>query len=182
MREAQIEGDGLLDAADVLPPQMQAQRLDVAPQMVDAPPADDGEDVGALVQDVRERHARERRALLACDLFEHLADLDGRVRGGDLAALLGLRGALLLRLEGAAAESAPRREAHVLLAGHVDDVALEVAAGSGPAALVDGELAQSMVAGVLICFAGLGSVLCSRKGKGAKRGGSPTLRPTPACR
>ena len=59
---------------------------------------------------------------------------------------------LLLGLEFAAAEGPPGRETHAFVRAHVEDVALEVAVGGRPPALVDDELAEPLLAGVFICF------------------------------
>lgn len=151
VREPKIERHRFLDALHVLLAQLQRERLDVLPQVVDVAAAHDGEDVGTLVHDVRERDARNDGALLVRDILENPADLDSCVGGGYLPALLGL--ALLLRLEGAASKGAPGGEGHPLTAGHGDDVPLEVALGGRPAALVNRELREAVVTSVFVCFA-----------------------------
>lgn len=55
---------------------------------------------------------------------------------------------LLLGGEVSAAEGAPGAQGHAFVARHRDDFALEVAFCSRPAALVDGEGAEAVVAGV----------------------------------
>lgn len=53
-REAGVEGDGVVDLLHVLLGHLDAQGFDVGLEMLDLALADDGEDVGCFVEDVRE--------------------------------------------------------------------------------------------------------------------------------
>ena len=59
---------------------------------------------------------------------------------------------LLLGLELAAAEGPPGRETHALVRAHIEDVAFEIAVRGRPLALVDDELAETLLAGVFVRF------------------------------
>ena len=120
--------------------------------MVDLPSSHNGEDVWRFVHDIRQRHARHLRLLPLRNTLQHLRHLDLRLRRRrhvpPLAAL-----PLLLALEVAAPERPPRRETHALGVAHGDDVALKVPLRRRPPALIDDELAQPVVARVLVGLA-----------------------------
>ena len=88
------------------------------------------------------------RAFRLCDFVKFGGDLPLPFRLRRHVAALFARGLLLGDGEVAAAEGAPGCECHALVAGHRDDVALKVAVGGGPAALVDAEWAEAVIAGV----------------------------------
>lgn len=152
--EPKVKGDGILDLLDISIRQLDVQSLDVLLEVLDITAAHDGEDVRRLAGDIGLGDARDDGALARRDRLERPADL-GLGLGGlhDLRAAL-LLGPLplLLGLEHAAAQGAPGREAHALGAAHGHDLALKVAGRRGPAALVDGELAQAVAARVLVCL------------------------------
>lgn len=148
-REAIVERHSGLDLIDLLLTELELQRLNVALQVVDLPATDNGENMRRFVHDIRQGDTGDQRPLLVRNLLELLADgnlvLVGRAH---LTTLLRL--ALLFALELAAAEGAPGGQRHAFGLGHGQDVALEVAIRGVPAALVDDELAQAVVAGVLV--------------------------------
>ena len=74
-READIELGRGLNLLDIRLSQLQAQGLDIALQMLDLAPADDGEHVGRFVQHVRQRHGRERCIQSTGHFFQHGGDL-----------------------------------------------------------------------------------------------------------
>ena len=152
MREPQIKRHRVLDLIDILNRQLQPKRLNIPLEMRDRAAPADGKHIRRLVQNVRERNRRDSRLLRLGNLLELARDLDLLVRRGHhLAALGGL--ALLLGLEVAAAQRAPRRQPHALGPAHGDDVALEVARCRRPEALVDDEGAQAVGARVFVGFA-----------------------------
>ena len=151
--EANVEWIGRLDGLDVFRRQPQAERFDIALQMIDLPSTDDGKDIRRLVHDIRQRHARESSPMRLPHLLQRIRY--GRIvrRRRPRPALPLHLLALLSRLETAATEGAPGGHAHPLGCAHVDDIALEVPIARGPATLVNDELAQAMVAGVLVGLA-----------------------------
>src|SRR6266480_980916 len=119
--------------------------------MFDLPTTNDRKHVRSLMQDISKGHAGQKRSFALCDMLQSLADLElpfGRSK--DVTALLRL--SLLFCLEGASTKGAPRCQRHPLISSHRNNVALEIAIGGTPATLVDAELPESMIAGVLIRF------------------------------
>ena len=151
--EANIEWISRLDGLDVFVRQLQAERLDIALQMIDLPPTDNGKHIGRLVHHIRQRHTRKSSPMRLPHLLQRIRH--GRImrRRRPRPALPLHLLALLGRLEAAPTERTPGGHPHPLGRAHVDDVALEVTIARGPAALVDDELAQAVVAGVLVGFA-----------------------------
>lgn len=102
---------------------------------------------------IAERDTRESRPLGFGHLIQHRGDLArlfvGRTKLATLA--FGLL-QLLLRFEQAPAEGAPRCDGHPLVFAHGQDIAFEIALGGAPAALIDAELRECVVARVLVCF------------------------------
>ena len=121
--------------------------------MIDLPSANDGKDMGRLVHDIGKGHAREGSPMCLPDLLQRIGHGGIMRRRRPLPALPLQLLALLGGLEAATTESAPGGDPHALGCAHVDDVALEVPIAGGPPALIDDELAQSMIAGVLVGFA-----------------------------
>lgn len=115
--------------------------------MLDLAAAHNGIHVWVLGAYVGERNASDLRVLLLGEGLERLGHGDVFWGRGAAAALLIVL-ALLFGGEVAAAEGAPGADGHALVAGHGEDFALEVALCGGPAALVDGEAAEAVVAGV----------------------------------
>lgn len=151
VREPWLKRHRVFDLVDLVGREADAQRVDVALQVIFLAAAADGEDVGGLVHDVRERDARDDGSLPLGDLLEHVRHGDLVVARGPHLPAVGLL-PLRLALEVAATECAPRGEAHALGPAHRDDFALKVLLRGGPEALVDDELAQPVVAGVLVGF------------------------------
>ncbi len=119
--------------------------------MLHLSPADNWKNVRRLVHHIRQRHARDQRPLPLRDPLQHLRHNRCVLRrqAGHLAPLAVL---LAFGLEVAPAQRAPGCQGHPLIHAHGDDVALEVALCGGPFALVDGERAEAVVAGVVVGF------------------------------
>lgn len=151
--EADVKGDGVFDLVHLVVRQRQRQRVDVLLEVLELAAADDGIDVGILGADVGDGDAGDGGVLFLGQGVE---------RGGDGAALVGglVRLAafvfggceLLVRLEEGAPHDAPGRDGHAFALAHGEDVAFEVAHHGGPETLVDGELRQAVLTGVLIRF------------------------------
>lgn len=148
-REPDIERTRRIDLIDLLLRQFQPQRLNIPLQMLDLPSPNDREHVRRLVHDVRQRDRRDQRALGRRDLLELLGDPDVCFGRAERLAPFVAR-ALRVALEVAPAQCAPRCECHAFGLRHGQDVALEIARGGGPVALVDGELAEAVVAGIWV--------------------------------
>ncbi len=121
--------------------------------MFDLASPDNGVDVGRFMHHIAERNTRERRPLGFGHLVQHRGDLARLFIGRtQLTALAFGLLELLLSFEQPAAERAPRCDGHALVFAHGQDIAFEIALGGAPAALVDAELREGVVAGVLVCF------------------------------
>ena len=151
-REAVLEGRGAVNLVDLLVAEFDAQRLDVGLEMLNLAPADDGEDVGRLVPHVGQRDAGDQGPLFPRELVENDGDLL-RILGLAHFAPFGFALVVLGAHEGAAAQRAPGRQRHAFGLAHGDDVALEIADGGAPEALVDAEGGEALLAGVLVRFA-----------------------------
>lgn len=150
-----VEGVSGVDGVDLGGRQPDRQRLDVLLQVRDFAPAHDRRHVRRLVHHVRERDGCEWRGWRARggDRVQHGRDggFVAREQGGHVAALVFLllsRGRRRFKVP--AAQGAPGRKAHALVSAHGDDVPLEVALRGRPAALVDGEGPQAVVARVRV--------------------------------
>lgn len=103
---------------------------------------------------ISQRDTRDAGSLCLCKLVEHLgyrAALIGRATAS-ATFVFGLLD-FFVGFEEAAAESAPWSHGHSFVLAHGYDVSFEVAAGGAPFALVDAELGQGVIAGVLVGFA-----------------------------
>ena len=151
-REAVLKGRGGVDLVHLVVAEFDAERLDVGLEVRNLAPADDGEDVGRLVPHVRQRDARDQGPLCPRESVEDHGDLL-RVLGLAHFAPFGFALVVLGAHEGAAAQGAPGRQRHAFGLAHGDDVALEVAHGGAPEALVDAEGGEALLAGVLVGLA-----------------------------
>ena len=151
-RKAMIERRGGIDPLEFVVAEFNAQGFNVTLEMLDFTPADNGENVGRFMPHVRQRDARDGRALCLCDFLQRRRDFDHVFRLARLAALL-LPLVILWTHKGAAAEGAPGGERHALGLAHGDDVAFKVAHGRVPEALVDAEGREALLARVLVGLA-----------------------------
>lgn len=152
VREAHIEGIRLFDLPDIFLAELQPQRLNVAFEMVHLPPTTDREHIRRLVHDISQRNARDPCVLPLGDLLQDFVNLFGILCLGHVDIPSPVFPLLLFRLEVSSTQGAPRRQGHSLVHAHRDDLSLKVALGRGPFALVDGELTQTVLAGVSVTF------------------------------
>lgn len=102
-----------------------------------------------LVNKPNTYHTREDSALLFSHFLQCLRDRNVLFRcWPHLTTLATLP--LLLRLEVASAERAPRSKTHALVPAHWNDVTFKVAISRGPATLVDLKLTQPIIASVYV--------------------------------
>lgn len=171
--EPDLERHCALNLLDVLLGQPDLQGFNVALEMVEGPPTHNGEDIRSLVHDIGQSHTCDGCVLPVGNGLKDLGDLYLVLSGLKLAAYMSLP--LLLCFEGASTKRSPRGETHLdgcqqmaksniyiyiykgcsisaypFLAGHGNDLTLEITVASTPAALVDAELTETMVAGVLV--------------------------------
>lgn len=151
MWEPGVKRHSSLDLADILVAELECKSVDVALQMLDLATANDGEDIGSLVHDIRKSDTGDGRFLTLGNLLQRLADLVFRLTGLNSSSLLSI--ALFLTLELASTQGSPRSKAHAFGLTHGDDISLEVARGSGPTSLIYRELTQPVVSGIFVCFA-----------------------------
>ena len=151
-RKAMIERRRGINFIELFITELNTQRLNVTFQMLDLAPANNGKNIGGFMPHVRQRNTRDRGVLFLCDFLERSGNFNHVFRLAHLAAL-----SFLLIVgrthEGAAAEGTPGGERHPLRLAHGDDVAFKVAHGGVPEALVDGELREALLTGVLVCLA-----------------------------
>ena len=167
-REANLEVNRRVDVQNLFRTELNSKRLDVTLQMFDLTASDDWvyEWVFAPVRvcqcpslvllscwtrclpDIRQRNRCNGRVLALSNSLEFLRNLDVLVRRGPKVATLLVAFALGLGSEVAAAQCAPGAECHSFLARHGDDLALEVTLRGGPATLVNGEGAETVIASV----------------------------------
>ncbi len=122
--------------------------------MLDLAPADDGENVGGFVHDVGEGDGGDGRRVRIREFLERGRDgPDLFRRTAHFAAFIFLLFECFCGSEIAPPQSAPWCQGHAFSFAHGQDVSLKVAHGGAPVALVDAELGEAMVAGVLIRFA-----------------------------
>lgn len=149
--KAQIKWCRIINLLDIVLGEFQAQRIDVSLDVVELATTNNGEDIRCLVHDIGKSDTSHDAVLALGNGLECVADLSVVLL--DLDSSTARCVSLLLRLEPAAAQGTPRRNAHAFTAAHGDDFALELAISCRPAALVYAELAEAMRPGVLIGFA-----------------------------
>ena len=146
--EANLERNSGINVINLFLAQLDCQRLDVALKMVDLPAANDWVHEGVLVAYIGQGDAGDLCLLLVGDGFELLGDFDVLLGSWASVTTLLVVLALLFGGEVAATKGTPRAQSHAFFACHRDDLTLEVTIGCGPAALVDTEATEAVVAGI----------------------------------
>ena len=152
MWKPHIEIIRLLNLFHIFLIQPQAQRLNVAFQVLNLPAPTDWENIRGFMHDVRQRNTRRHRPLLLCNPLQNLPNLLRILRLHDRNIPPPIFPPQLLRLKISSPQGTPRSQRHALIHAHGYDISFEVAIGGAPEALVDGELAEAVFTGVGVAF------------------------------
>ena len=151
MGEAGIKSHRIIDLLDIFLSKLQGERHNIGLEMVHLSTTDDGKDIRGLVHDICQCDAGDECVLTVSDRLQHSTGSNLLVTGLDPSPFLSI--SLLLTLELAATKRSPRGNSHAFSSTHGNDVSFEIARSCGPTALVNGELAKSIAASVLVCLA-----------------------------
>lgn len=154
MREAHFKSICVINLIHLLLVKPQSQRGNISLKVRHLPASNNRKHIRRLVHNIRQRNTRHQRILLLRNLLQHERDflfLPRKCHGDEIVPPLPTL-PLLFRLESSTAQGAPGRKRHTLGQAHGDDFALERAVGSGPASLIERELAQAVLARVAVCF------------------------------
>lgn len=166
--ESHVKGICVVDLLDVFVGQLQREGGNIALQVLYLTTSDNREDVRGLVENISQsvddvsgclleyissfvnlRNRRQDCVLSFGNLFQNLAD--GNVHFCSHAQVATIGGlSLLFSFEATATQHTPRSDSHAFSFTHGNDLAFKVSVRSAPAALVDNEWTEAVVACVLV--------------------------------
>lgn len=151
VRKARIKFISPIDLLNILRGEMQGESLNVGFEVIHLSTTDDGEYITCLVHDICQCNAGDECVLTVSDRLQHFTGSDLFLAGLHSASFP--RIALFFGLEFSASKRSPWGNSHALSLAHGDDVSLEVTRGRRPTTLVNGELAESIAASILVGLA-----------------------------